>query len=203
MESELLSLSDEELCLRCADGDAAAEEELVCRYGRLVRVCARPLFLTGGDSEDLFQEGMLGLLKAVRSFSNERDTSFRTYAEICIRSRLYSAVRADQGKKHSPLNHSISFELPLFDEANAYLFSSEESPEDVIIGREELKERLAALHGQLSEFEANILPPYLSGLSCSEIAQRVGRSVKSVDNAIQRIRRKVERQFFSGASSES
>ena len=124
---------------------------------------------------------------------------FRTFAEICIRSRLYSAVRAAQGSKHSPLNHSVSFEPPLFDGTNAYLFSSEESPEDVIIGREELRERLDALKGQLSEFEASILSPYLSGLSCGEIARRVGRS----PNAVQRIRRKVARNFSSSGSSES
>ena len=116
----------------------------------------------GGDSEDLFQEGMMGLLSAVRSFESGRDASFRTYAEVCIRRRLYSAIRAAQGNKHFPLNHSVSFEPPLFDGTNAYLFSSEESPEDVIIGREELRERLAALKGQLSEFEAKILPPSLS-----------------------------------------
>lgn len=88
------------------------------------------------------------------------------------------------------MNHSVSYEPPLFDGTNAYLFSSAESPEDVVIGREELRERLEALKGRLSKFEAQILPPYLSGLSCAEIAQRVGRSQKSVDNAIQRIRRK-------------
>ena len=197
------SLPDEEICILVKAGSADAEEELVRRYGRLVRACARPLFLAGGDSEDLFQEGMLGLLTAIRGFAPGRDASFRTFAEICIRSRLYSAVRAAQGSKHSPLNHSISFEPPLFDGTNAYLFSSEESPEDVIIGREELRERLDALKGQLSEFEASILSPYLSGLSCGEIARRVGRSPKAVDNAVQRIRRKVARNFSSSGSSES
>lgn len=197
------SLSDEELCQQISNGCREAEDELVLRYGQLVRACARPLFLAGGDSEDLIQEGMLGLLTAIRGFDLRRDTAFRTYAEICIRSRLITAVRAAQGGKHSPLNHSISFEPPLFDGTNAQLFSIVESPEDVIIGREELKERLDALKGQLSELEAQILPPYLSGLSCGEIASRVGRSKKSVDNAIQRIRRKVARQFSSGVSSES
>ena len=196
-------LSDENLCSLAAQGDSQAEAELVGRYGQLVRACARPLFLAGGDSEDLIQEGMLGLLTAIRGFDPGRDAAFRTYAEICIRSRLLSAVRAAQGGKHAPLNHSVSFEPPLFDGTNAHLFSSVESPEDVIIGREELRERLDALKGQLSELEANILPPYLSGLSCGEIAQLVGRSQKSVDNAIQRIRRKMARQFSSGVSSES
>ena len=195
--------TDEDLCMAAAAGDSQCESELVRRYGQLVRACARPLFLAGGDSEDLIQEGMLGLLTAIRSFDPARDTAFRTYAAICIRSRLISAVRAAQGGKHIPLNHSVSFEPPLFDGANAHLFSTVESPEDVIIGREELKERLDALKGQLSELEAQILPPYLSGLSCGEIARRVGRSQKSVDNAIQRIRRMVARQFSSGVSSES
>ena len=187
------SLSDEELCQQISNGCREAEDELVLRYGRLVRACARPLFLAGGDSEDLIQEGMLGLLTAIRGFDLRRDTAFRAYAEICIRSRLITAVRAAQGGKHSPLNHSISFEPPLFDGTNAQLFSSVESPEDVIIGREELKERLDALKGQLSELEANILPLYLNGLSCGEIAKQVDRSQKSVDNAIQRIRRKMAR----------
>ena len=189
------SASDEELCQAAAQGNPQAETELVTRYGQLVRACARPLFLVGGDSEDLIQEGMLGLLTAIRSFDRSRDASFRTFAAICIKSRLLTAIRAAQGEKHAPLNHSISFEPPLFDGPNAYLFSSVESPEDVIIGREELKERLDALKGQLSELEAQILPPYLSGLSCGEIARRAGRSQKSVDNAIQRIRRKIARQF--------
>jgi len=196
-------LGDKELCIAAGAGDPRAEAELVHRYGQLVRACSRPLFLVGGDHEDLIQEGMLGLLVAIRSYDTGRDTAFRTYAEICIKSRLYSAIRAAQGDKHAPLNQSISFEPPLFDGTDAHLFTSAESPEDVIIGREELKERLDALKGQLSELEAQILPPYLNGLSCAEIANRVGRSQKSVDNAIQRIRRKVARQFSSGGSSES
>ena len=191
MEQILLSdRPDAQLCLLAAQGDSQAETELVRRYNWLVRACARPLFLAGGDSEDLIQEGMLGLLTAIRGFDPSRDAAFHTYAEICIRSRMLTAVRAAQGGKHAPLNHSVSYEPPLFDGTNAYLFSSAESPEDVVIGREELRERLEVLKGRLSKFEAQILPPYLSGLSCAEIAQRVGRSQKSVDNAIQRIRRK-------------
>ena len=203
MEQKSFAPSDEALCLGAAQDNPGAETELVRRYGWLVRACARPLFLAGGDSEDLIQEGFLGLLTAIRSFDPERDAAFRTFAEICIRSRLHTAVRAAQGGKHAPLNHSVSYEPPLFDGTNAYLFSSAESPEDVVIGREELRERLEALKGRLSKFEAQILPPYLNGLSCGEIAQRVGRSQKSVDNAIQRIRRKTALQISTGVSSES
>ena len=197
------NLSDEELCLRSANGMPGAEEELVRRYGRLVRVFARPLFLVGGDSEDLIQEGMLGLLTAIRSFDPNKAASFRTYAEICIRSKLVTAVRAAQRDKHLPLNHSISFEPPLFDGTSEFLFSSEESPEDVVIGREELQERIDALKGQLSGFEAEILSYYLGGLSCAEIAGRMNRTYKSVDNAVQRIRRKMARERSTGVSSES
>ena len=178
VQSQTQSYSDESLCRLAASGDPLAETELVGRYTRLVRVCARPLFLAGGDSEDLIQE-------------------------ICVRSRLYAAVRAAQRDKHFPLNHSVSFETPLFDGTSAHLFSSEESPEDVVIGREELRERLDALKGQLSGFEAEILSYYLGGLSCAEIASQVGRSTKSVDNAVQRIRRKVARQLSSGDLSKS
>ena len=197
---EFQGLTDEELCALAAQGSSPAENELVARYSRVVRVCARPLFLVGGDSEDLIQEGMMGLLTAIRKYDPTRDAAFRTFATVCIRSRLASAVRAAQGDKHSPLNHSISFEPPLFD--GTELAPGVENPEDVIIGREELKERLDALKGQLSEFEASILPPYLSGMSCGEIARRYGKSNKSVDNAIQRIRRKMARQT-SGEPSES
>ena len=197
---EFQGLTDDALCALAAQGRSPAENALVARYSRVVRVCARPLFLVGGDSEDLIQEGMMGLLTAIRKYDPARDAAFRTFATVCIRSRLASAVRAAQGDKHSPLNHSISFEPPLFDGTDLTL--SVENPEDVIIGREELKERLDALKGQLSEFEASILPPYLSGMSCGEIARRYGKSNKSVDNAIQRIRRKMARQT-SGASSES
>jgi RNA polymerase sporulation-specific sigma factor len=166
-------------------------------------MCARPLFLVGGDSEDLIQEGMLGLLSAIRSYKPNKEAAFPTYAEICIRSKLATAIQAAQRDKHIPLNHSISFETPLFEGTSEFLFSSEESPEDVVIGKEELQERIDALKGQLSGFEAEILSYYLGGLICAEIAERVGRSYKSVDNAIQRIRRKIAQQTSSGEHSES
>ena len=195
--------TDEELIARLRAGEREITDYLIDKYKSLVRTRARALYLVGGDHEDLIQEGMLGLLAAIRGFQSGKETSFRTYAEICVRSRLYAAVRAAQRDKHFPLNHSVSFETPLFDGTSAHLFSSEESPEDVVIGREELRERLDALKGQLSGFEAEILSYYLGGLSCAEIASQVGRSTKSVDNAVQRIRRKVARQLSSGDLSKS
>ena len=106
--------SDEVLCGRAAAGDRVAEERLVIRYNRLVRVCARPYFLAGGDSEDLIQEGMVGLLAAIREYDPSKAASFRTYAEVCIKNRLLSVIKAAARDKHTPLNNSVSFETPLF-----------------------------------------------------------------------------------------
>ena len=198
-----LDRSNEELCRLAGGGDSRAEEELVARHVQMVRACARPLFLAGCDSEDLIQEGMLGLLTAIRTFDETKRTAFRTYAEVCVRNRLRTAVRSAQGGKHIPLNLSISFEPPLFDEVCEPTFSGGESPEDVIIGREELRELLDTLKERLTPLERQIFSPYLKGLSCGEIARQVDRPQKSVDNAIQRIRRKMVRQLRSGVISRS
>ncbi len=201
------TVPDEILCARAASGDRIAEEMLVLRYNRLVRVCARPFFLAGGDSEDLIQEGMLGLLSAIRSFQPEKAASFRTFAEICIKSRLISAVRSASSGKHTPLNSYISFETPSFDgiadcSPLAAADLMQESPEDLLISREELREYLDAARDRLSGFEAKVLGHYLDGLSYREIAAQVDRSPKSVDNAVQRIRRKLAQHFSSGEFSD-
>lgn len=200
--------SDEELCARAAQGDRDAEEALVVRYSRTVRICARPYFLAGGDSEDLIQEGMVGLLQAVREYDPNRAASFRRYAQVCIQNRLISAIKAAARDKHTPLNNYVSFETPLFDgftihDTCGMDYRRLENPEDTLIGREEVQERMNVLQGQLSGFEAQVLRLYLSGLSYSEIAAEVKRSPKSVDNAVQRIRRKLARHFSSGDVSES
>lgn len=196
--------SAEALCALVAAGDRLAEESLVTRYSRLVRVCARPYFLAGGDSEDLIQEGMFGLLKAIREFDPSRDASFHTFAELCIRRRVLSAVAAAARDKHAPLNDSIPFDSPFFDgqsELSAGL-RPPGNPEDLLIDREEQRERLGRLKDQLSGLEGMILDHYLRGCSYREIASRVGRSPKSVDNAVQRIRRKVARYISSSVCSE-
>ena len=196
-------LSDEKLCEMAAAGDRAAEETLALRHNRLVRVCARPFFLAGGDSEDLIQEGMLGLLKAIREFDPTRDASFRTFAEVCVRNRIRSAVTAASRGKHTPLNDSISFETPSFGVDGGASGSTMHDPEHMIIGREEYAERLEALKLQLSGFESAVLASYLSGLSYQEIAEQLHRPRKAVDNAVQRIRKKVAQQVSSGVISES
>ena len=198
--------SDETLCQLVAGGSREAEEALVTRYNRLVRTCARPFFLVGGDSEDLTQEGMVGLLKAVREYDASKEASFRTFAEICIRNRLYSVLRAAARDKHAALNQSVPLDTPFFD-SNSYTSGTsqlaQQNPEESLIDREHTAALLAGVRKQLSEFEAKILGYYLDGLSCREIAETVGKPPKSVDNAVQRIRRKVARQLLSGDLSDS
>jgi RNA polymerase sporulation-specific sigma factor len=198
--------SDEALCRLAASGDRSAEECLIARYNRLVRSCARPFFLIGGDSEDLTQEGMIGLIHAVREYDAAKEASFRTFAEICIRNRLYSVLRAAARDKHAPLNQSVSLDTPFFD-SNSYTSGTSDlaqrSPEEFLIDREHTRSLLSGVRKQLSEFEAKILGYYLDGLSCREIAAAVGKSPKSVDNAVQRIRRKLAQQLLSGDFSKS
>ena len=203
--NSLSEFSDEALCALAVSGNREAEETLVTRYNRLVRTCARPFFLTGGDSEDLTQEGMVGLIKAVREYDGEKDASFRTFAEICIRNRLYSVLRSAARDKHKALNQSVSLDTPDFD-SNSYTSGpsnlAQRNPEDTMIDREHTAALLAGVRKQLSEFEAKILGYYLDGLSCRQIAETVGKPAKSVDNAVQRIRRKVAQQLLSGEFSE-
>ena len=197
----LNAATDEVLAKLAATGNREAEELLVSRFHQLVRACARPFFLVGGDSEDLIQEGMVGLIKAFREYDPEREASFRTYAEICIRNRLYSVLRAAVRDKHQPLNQSVSLDTPDFD-SNSYTSGTSDlaqgNPETFLIDREHTAALLSGVRKQLSEFEAKILGYYLDGLSCREIAETVGKSPKSVDNAVQRIRRKVAQQLLSG-----
>lgn len=199
-------LTDEALCKQASEGERCAEEILVTRYTRLVRSCSRPFFLIGGDSEDLIQEGMIGLMNAVREYDSEKAASFRTFAEICIRNRLYSVLRSATRDKHSPLNQSVSLDTPFFD-SNSYTSGTSDlaqrNPEDFLIDREHTQSLLSGVRKKLSEFEAKILGYYLDGLSCREIADAVGKPPKSVDNAVQRIRRKLAQQFISGDFSKS
>lgn len=196
--SELEQMSDEALCTALQNGTSAAGDILAHRYRKLVRCCAHPYFLAGGDSEDLLQEGMFGLIKAMREFRADRETSFQTFAEVCIRSRLCSVIRASRAGKHSPLNESVPLNAFLLDAQPQY---SQLDPEDLLIDREKAAALLNQVRSQLSELEVRVLDLYLDGCSCGEIAATVGKSYKSVDNAVQRIRRKIGRQISSGEIS--
>lgn len=185
-----------------AHGNAVAENELVVRYSRLVRACARPFFLAGGDSEDLIQEGMLGLLSAIREFNPESDTSFKTYAGLCIRRRLISAVKSASRLKHAPLNEGVSFDEILSEETQSNSAFTGEAfrriPEEQVLARESTNNFISNYSQHLSPLERVILSHYLEGLSYNEIAEQTGRSQKSVDNAVQRIRHKLARHLNLG-----
>ncbi len=189
--SNFPALADEQLQQLAREGDNVAEEALVERYIRLVRICARPLFLAGGDSEDLFQEGMLGLLSAVREYQSSKECSFKTFAEICIRNRLHSAIRSASRKKHAPLNDGVSLDV-LSDESKSQGPQLlQRDPEEQVLARESADEFISTYSRCLSKLESQVLDLYLSGLSNAEIAQVLGRDAKAVDNAVQRIRRKL------------
>lgn len=195
--------SDEELQSLAKARVAGAEEALAERYARVVRMCARPYFLAGGDSEDLIQEGMLGLLSAIREYDEAKGATFKTYAETCIHNRIRSAVRSANRMKNAPLNDGVSLEDVLSDESqslgtNFYT----RSPEEQVLARETENEFISAYSRCLSKLEANILRLYLDGLSYNEMAAASGRDVKAVDNAVQRIRRKLAK-LPSGDNSES
>jgi RNA polymerase sporulation-specific sigma factor len=177
--------ADDALIAKAQEGVSEAEEALVEKYAPLVRRCARPYFITGGDTEDLFQEGMMGLLSAIRHYRLERGASFRTYAELCIRRRIYSAIR--------------KFALPVetseeqYAQRYALLDDRTETrdPESMLIDKEKNEEFISGFFKQLSRLEQTIVKLYLKGEAYRDIAERTGRSIKSVDNAIQRVKHKL------------
>lgn len=199
--------SDEALQRFAVAGDSRAEDVLACRYVRLVRVCARPYFLAGGDSEDLTQEGMLGLLTAIREYDPEHSSSFRTFAERCILSRIYSAIKSAARKKHDPLNSGVSLEDAFGDETRTpnvhTTIDLRRITEDQVLAKENADVFFQTYSKSLSTLEQRILSLYLDGQSYRSIAALCGRDEKSVDNAIQRIRRKLARILPSGDLSES
>ena len=189
--SSFESLTDEQLLQYCRQGNPDAEETLIRRYGPVIRSLARPYFLTGGDSEDLIQEGMLGLLNAIRRFNDQEDTSFRTFAVLCIRRRMFSALRKAAGTKNVSLDDCLSLESSLFDK-NQSRNDNLRGPEELLIDREEAQKRYQNLLLLLSAYEQSVLRCFLRGMSYREIAEITKRSEKAVDNAVQRIRRKFE-----------
>ena len=193
---------DNELLRLAAEGDRNAEEQLAMRYARLVRICARPLFLAGGDSEDLIQEGMFGLLSAIREYDPSEGASFKTYAQVCIRRRLSSAVKSASRLKHLPLNDGLSLDYILSEESQTQIAANPDAfrrtPEEQVLARESKFELYNSFALKLSRLEKDVLSLYLEGLSYEEIADKTGKDVKSVDNAVQRIRRKLARDHNLG-----
>ncbi len=187
--------SDNELIALVRAGNDLAEEELAERYSKLVRICARPYFLVGGDSEDLIQEGMLGLLSAIRRYDPTGNASFKTYAEQCIRNRLITAIESASRFKHTPLNDGVSFEYFMSQESNSLRPTYEDSftrqTEDQVLAKECEEEIFIGQTKLLSKLEGEVLGMYLAGMSYKEIAAQMDKPVKSIDNAVQRIRKKI------------
>jgi len=199
--NDFADFSDLELQQLAVSGNRAAEEVLVGRCMQLVRACARPFFLAGGDSEDLTQEGMFGLISAIRQFDPENGASFRTYAEHCIKMRIISAIRSASRLKHFPLNDGLSLEQLSEDMSvpfTAIPDSFQPSPEELVLARESKEELYSAFKKYLSKLEIRVLDLYLDGISYQEIAQRISKDAKAVDNAVQRIRRKLARDHNFG-----
>ncbi len=175
-------------------GERDAEEIIVSRYFGLVSICARPYYLAGGSYEDIIQEGLLGLLNAVREFSPDKEVPFKSFAEFCIKKRIYSGLKAALRNKHKPLNSYLPIDSLSDDGKNAadLVFGlSDTNPEELILSRERYEELFNELKGLLSSLESKILELYLKGLTVSEISAMTGRPPKSVDNAIWRVRRKL------------
>ena len=191
-------LSDEELISRLREGHEDIRDYLMEKHKNLVRKKARALYLIGGDNDDLIQEGMIGLYKAIRDFDPERGASFHTFADLCISRQMYTAVQASQRQKHQPLNSYVS----LSDSDNEEQTSSRASyaandvrnrnPEELFIARENLEDMEDLIEKKLSRFEREVLRYYLSGMNYSQIADTLGKSSKATDNALQRIKKKIK-----------
>ncbi len=191
-----LEMPDEEIALAAQDGDGQALEYLLDKYKNFVRSKARSYFLIGADHEDIVQEGMIGLYKAIRDFKINRQSSFRAFAELCVKRQIITAIKTATRQKHMPLNSYVSLNKPLYDEeSDRTLLDVIEgrvtNPEELFISQEDLSAIQSQIDDLLSEFEQQVLNAFLDGKSYQEIAAYLGRHVKSVDNALQRIKRKL------------
>ena len=193
-------LTDEELIALFRDGDQEAMEKLLNKYKEMVLRKAKSMYILGGDSDDLIQEGMLGLFKAVRDYDCGRDASFRTFAQLCVTRQLYTAVKASSRKKHLPLNTAISLSRPVREdgeEEEEFLDCLEadasSNPEVYLIGQEEMERLEEKIERELSPFEKQVMELHLTGMGYVEIAHVLNRDEKSTDNALQRIRTKLKK----------
>ena len=193
------TLSDDEVAIMAAGGDPAAIEFLLIKYKNFVRSKARSYFLIGADKEDIVQEGMIGLYKAMRDYRTDKKASFRAFAELCITRQIITAIKTATRQKHKPLNSYVSLNKPIYeDECERTLvdiISSErtQNPEEILIDQEDLFTIEAKIGEVLSDLERQVLGLYLQGKSYVEIGRTLGRHVKSIDNALQRIKGKLEK----------
>lgn len=203
MEQSYSELSDEELIERLRDGEKPITEYIMNKYKNLVRSKAKSMYILGADSEDLIQEGMIGLFKALRDYDAGRDASFLTFAELCISRQMYTAVQASRRKKHIPLNTYVSLYSDTAERGegdgehmelvNAIVSQTGQNPEDTVIDRENLQVLEQIIDQELSSFEKQVLDLYLTGMSYVQIARVLGKDGKSADNALQRIKSKLRK----------
>lgn len=193
-------LSDEELILKLRDGDNRVTEYIIDKYKELVRKKTKAMYILGADREDLLQEGMIGLFKAVRDYDAGRDASFYTFAELCVTRQIYTAVQAAGRKKHSFLNSYVSLygtqegneeESPRL--IRELVASDTKNPEELVIDKENLDNLEKMIEQELSGFEKQVLELYLTGMTYTEIARVLGKTAKATDNALQRIKTKIKK----------
>ena len=190
-------MADEQIVKLAQDADGAALEYLLNKYKNFVRTKARNYFLIGADHEDIVQEGMIGLYKAIRDYRAEKLSSFRAFAELCVTRQIITAIKTATRQKHIPLNSYISLNKPIYEEdsdrtlLDVITEEGMSNPEDMLIDREDLSFIEGRIGQMLSGLEKEVLVRYMEGKSYVEIADEMGRHVKSIDNALQRIKRKL------------
>jgi RNA polymerase sporulation-specific sigma factor len=193
------AMDDEDIVDLAREGSDIASEFLITKYKNFVRAKARSYFLIGADREDIIQEGMIGLYKAIRDFRSDKLSSFRAFAELCITRQIITAIKTATRQKHIPLNSYVSLNKPIYDEDSDRTLldvisgAKVSDPEELIISREEFGDIESKMGEILSDLEWRVLMAYLDGKSYQEIANELGRHVKSIDNALQRVKRKLER----------
>ncbi|MGM0878398.1 MAG: RNA polymerase sporulation sigma factor SigH [Bacillota bacterium] len=194
-------LEDKILVEMAHSGDGESLAFLINKYRNFIRAKARPYFLIGADKEDLVQEGMIGLYKAIRDFREDKMASFKAFAELCITRQIITAIKTATRQKHGPLNSYVSLDKPLYDEESNYtlmdMISGEKitNPEALIINQEKVDDLELKIAELLSDFERRVLTLYMDGQSYVEISEELNTHVKSIDNALQRVKRKLERHL--------
>ncbi len=196
MNAAYQQMTDEMLIARARENDSAAEDALYERYKPFVRIKARSYFLIGADQEDIIQEGMIGLFRAVQEYDFGRDASFRTFAELCVSRKMYNAIERFKGQKHMPLNNYVSTSEEEGADAGealaGQLARGDFDPEELLIKRENLEQLRQAMAETLSDFELRAFELHLTGAGSGEVAKILGKSPKATDNAIQRARHKLQ-----------
>jgi RNA polymerase sporulation-specific sigma factor len=194
-------MSDEEIVRLANGGDLLALEHLIYKYKDLVKVKAKVYYIVGADRDDIIQEGMIGLYKAIRDFRDEKTSSFRNFADICITRQMITAIKTATRQKHLPLNGYVSLNKPIYSDGTSTMAETVTSdgatdPMELFIGKEELDATEEKINSMLSSLERQVLTYYVEGRSYEEIALDLNRRVKSIDNALQRIKRKIERYLI-------